>query len=266
MFSGLNYSATIPPPSIDSDMLSTNKTYAAQKMAEYKANRTGPYTVCVGNLASFLPLPLIAPDGYKSIIASARRAPAAAYLPPSTHDTVQAGFAAQKQLLLAALESGKVAVDEFIVNSDLNPVWSLQKPLSRGYVQISATDPFTPPNIQPRTAADPADVAIMLEAIKHTRRFYASDGMAVFKPMETEVILDDAFVREMLTPSFDHPSCSCAMMSKRLGGVVDPWLRVYGVMGLRIVDASIIPIIPAAHLQSTMYAVSEKAADIIRGL
>jgi choline dehydrogenase-like flavoprotein len=266
VFSVLNYSVTIPAPSMDANMLRTNSTYAAQMMAEYKANRTGPYTVSVGNLASFLPLPLIAPNDYQAIIKSARHASAAAFLPPTTDPTIQAGFAAQKELLLRAFERGTVAVDEFIINSDLTPLWALQKPLSRGYVEISSADPFTPPNIQPRTAADPIDVAILLEAIKHTRRFYASAGMVVFKPVETEVVLDEAVVREKLVPTFDHPSCSCAMQPRRLGGVVDPWLRVYGVSGLRIVDASIIPIIPAAHLQSTMYVISEKAADIIRGL
>jgi len=54
-------------------------------------------------------------------------------------------------------------------------------------------------------------------------------------------------------------------MSEEMGGCVDPKLRVYGADRLRIVDASILPLIPAAHLQATMYAVVEKAADIIKG-
>jgi len=54
-------------------------------------------------------------------------------------------------------------------------------------------------------------------------------------------------------------------MPKALGGCVGPDLKVYGVANLRIVDASILPIIPAAHLQASLYAVAEKAADVIRG-
>ncbi|KAI4201254.1 MAG: hypothetical protein LQ346_002207 [Caloplaca aetnensis] len=53
-------------------------------------------------------------------------------------------------------------------------------------------------------------------------------------------------------------------MPKEHGGVVDPQLKVYGIKGLSVVDASIMPIIPAAHTQSTVYAVAEKAADLIK--
>lgn len=55
------------------------------------------------------------------------------------------------------------------------------------------------------------------------------------------------------------------MMKREFGGVVDSELRVYGVKGLRIVDASIMPMIPGSHTSSTVYAVAEKAADIIKG-
>ena len=55
------------------------------------------------------------------------------------------------------------------------------------------------------------------------------------------------------------------MMKEEFGGVVDSELRVYGVKGLRIVDASVMPMIPGSHISSTVYAVAEKAADIIKG-
>jgi choline dehydrogenase-like flavoprotein len=55
------------------------------------------------------------------------------------------------------------------------------------------------------------------------------------------------------------------MMPREMGGCVGPDLRVYGTERLRVVDGSVMPIIPAAHLQAGLYAVAEKAADVIRG-
>lgn len=55
------------------------------------------------------------------------------------------------------------------------------------------------------------------------------------------------------------------MLPRNLGGVVDEKLRVYGVKGLRVVDASVLPMLVAAHLQATVYGVAEKGAAIILG-
>lgn len=65
-------------------------------------------------------------------------------------------------------------------------------------------------------------------------------------------------------PSFAHLSSTCSMLKREDGGVVDKSLKVYGTKGLRIVDASIFPIVPGAHLQASVYAVAERAADIIK--
>ena len=62
-----------------------------------------------------------------------------------------------------------------------------------------------------------------------------------------------------------HYSGTAAMLPLELGGVVDSELRVYGTSNLRIVDISIFSVIPGAHLQAVVYAVAEKAADIIKG-
>ena len=63
-----------------------------------------------------------------------------------------------------------------------------------------------------------------------------------------------------------HTSSSCPMLPRDKGGVVDPQLRVYGTRGLRVVDLSVVPIIPTSHTQSVVYAVAEQAADIIKGM
>jgi choline dehydrogenase len=61
-----------------------------------------------------------------------------------------------------------------------------------------------------------------------------------------------------------HPIGTAAMMARELGGVVDPTLKVYGTSNVRVVDASVLPMQVSGHLTSTIYAVAERAADIIK--
>lgn len=62
-----------------------------------------------------------------------------------------------------------------------------------------------------------------------------------------------------------HPTSTCALLPKERGGVVDPNLVVYGVEGLRIVDSSVIPVATRGNPQTTVYAVAERAAGLIKG-
>ena len=111
-----------------------------------------------------------------------------------------------------------------------------------------------------------------VEMLKFTRRFWATPTMSQFDPVElspgaaynTTAEILAVFKAGVLTPTFSHPSCACPMMPLEYGGVVSPELLVYGVEHLSVVDVSIIPIIPATHLCGTVYAIAEKAADLIK--
>ena len=62
-----------------------------------------------------------------------------------------------------------------------------------------------------------------------------------------------------------HTAGSCSMLPRNKGGVVDNQLRVYGTKRLRVIDLSVVPLLPSAHTQSIVYAIAEQAADIIKG-
>lgn len=70
-------------------------------------------------------------------------------------------------------------------------------------------------------------------------------------------------VKDRLLSCF-HVSGTCVMMPRELGGVVDSSLVVHGTKNLRVVDASVFPMIPTGNIQATVYAVAEKAADTIK--
>ena len=79
--------------------------------------------------------------------------------------------------------------------------------------------------------------------------------------------LDDVALAQLVrrrAETLYHPACSARMAPRADGGVVDPRLRVHGIPNLRVVDASIFPLEPLGNIQTTVYAVAEKAADIIK--
>lgn len=83
-------------------------------------------------------------------------------------------------------------------------------------------------------------------------------GRKVASLEEAKEIVTDLFI------SHYHVVGTCAMLPKKLGGVVDEKLQVYGIANLRIVDTSVFPLIPRGNIQASGYAVAEKAADIIK--
>jgi choline dehydrogenase len=145
------------------------------------------------------------------------------------------------------------------------------QPQTRGHVGLRSGDPLDAPVIEPRYLTDPAgdDLRVLLHGVRLARRIAAAPALARHVRAEflpgADVQTDDelvAGVRERAHTLY-HPVGTCRMGTDD-DAVVDPELRVRGVAGLRVVDASVMPRIPRAHTNWPTVMIAEKAADLIR--
>jgi len=191
------------------------------------------------------------------------------YLPNGTHATIVAGYTRQVSALRRAYLSQKAAVFEYPIASFAS-IMAFLKPLSRGNVNIDPVNIFAEPLVNYRAFSNPLDVELTLYGLVHLRRLYTTPSAQSLGPVERSpggnVTTEDEWrewIRTNVRPSFYHPVGTAALGPKNQGGVVGPDLKVHGVERLRVVDASVMPLIPGTHTSSTVYAVAEKAADVI---
>lgn len=124
---------------------------------------------------------------------------------------------------------------------------------------------FDQPVIDPRYCSDSIDCEIIVLGLQLNTKLINTKAMRELMP-EPESAFDTADGKTLMRQVMDkiaterHPSGTAAMMPLELGGVVDSELRVHGTCNLRVADASIIPIIPSAHLQARVYAIAEKVS------
>lgn len=163
------------------------------------------------------------------------------------------------------MKSGRVAVQETAFGGGAGAAIALEKPFSRGTIDINSTDPWTDPVVDYGVLSNPADLDIAVEMVKFIWKLYKTPALlnlgAVCTNPDPAYSADSDIrkaIKDALIPSFAHPTSTCSMMRREYGGVVSSDLLVYGVKGLSIVDGSIIPMTPATHIQSTVYAVAEK--------
>ena len=143
---------------------------------------------------------------------------------------------------------------------------TVMHPFSRGSVHINPANPQGKPVIDPKYLSNEYDQKALIEAAKFARQIANTEPIKSAWTAETEpgpAVQTDAqwlsFARQAMG-SFYHPSGTCAMLPRDKGGVVDANLRVYGTTNLRVVDNSIIPVIPSAHIQTAAYGIAEVAA------
>lgn len=179
--------------------------------------------------------------------------------------SIVAGYTLQKKSLVQRLGAETVAAYEIINNNAGSLTVSVMHPFSRGTCSINSPDPFEPPIIDPRWLSNPVDRQVLLEALRFNRRILATPSMLELQaaqfvpPIEADEDALNRVINNGIRTEF-HPSGTCAMLPLEHGGVVDAHLRVWGTRNLRVVDASIFPLVPAAHLQAVVYGVAEKVS------
>jgi choline dehydrogenase len=145
------------------------------------------------------------------------------------------------------------------------------RPTSRGHVRIASADSYAPPKISPMYLSTVEDRKVAADALTLTRRIAAAPALQKYAPEEykpgihyrTEEELADA--AGTIGTTIFHPVGTCKMgRADDPGAVVDSQLRVIGVRGLRVVDASVMPFITSGNTNSPTIMIAEKASEMIR--
>jgi len=173
----------------------------------------------------------------------------------------------------ASYSTTMVGVSRRLLNPDPFPGFLMSfntcRPTSRGTIHLRSPDPFTSPAIRPNSLSTAADVADVFEGARILRRIAHAEPLASVIEAEREPGLQVASDDEMLADfrrragSVFHACGTCAMGADPRTSVVDARLRVHGVGGLRVVDASIFPNLTSGNTAAPVLMVAEKASDLI---
>ncbi|KAK7874208.1 hypothetical protein R5R35_006252 [Gryllus longicercus] len=157
------------------------------------------------------------------------------------------------------------------------PLAVLQRPKSRGTIRLRNKDPLQPPVIDPRYLSHPDDVRVLVEGVRFALRMARSRALRRFEVLPSEERVpacaaqpagSDEYwacaVRHLATTIY-HPVGTCKMgPPSDAAAVVDPRLRVRGVLGLRVVDASVMPAIVTGNINAAVVMIGEKGADLVK--
>lgn len=273
----------VDPSLATPDDLKQNKASADAAHEQYKTSRTGPLSI-LANSICYLPFSHIIPPAQLQSLSQ---------VASSIINASEQGRITEQQHWDPASPT-KVGQIEYIFDlGNWNPYFQpppspdkkyatcliiLQHPFSKGSIHVTSDSVDDKPVIDPQyySGNGHLDISLMVHAARFVAyRLSQTSPLAsiirgrAFPPQSSpEDEEDESFWRDWLTRTTItdwHPVGTCAMGGRRgaEGGVVDARLRVYGVKGLRVVDASVMPLQIRAHLQATVYAIGEKAAAMV---
>ncbi|MFA9216160.1 MAG: GMC family oxidoreductase [Sphingomonadaceae bacterium] len=142
------------------------------------------------------------------------------------------------------------------------------RPKSRGEVGLNDANPLSAPRIDPRFLSHPDDLALLMQGVRQTSAIMQAPALAKHapRPLQQLDLNDESQLVASIRARADtiyHPAGTCKMGTDHLA-VVDPQLRVHGLQGLRVVDASIFPNLISGNTNAPTIMVAERAADLIR--
>ncbi len=262
------------------DKLKINTTYAAQQLALWEAGSYSAYDYAA-SAYSYQNWTSIYGSEDNELIDAAKRVVASkennvvdkVKLGFLTNSTVSPGIAQVELVFSDGYTGGKgyPKPGTPLYGKGFSTILAaLMHPLARGNVHINTSDATQHPIYDPTFASNEYDLKGLVTMAKYIRKVFqtppfADSFVSEYEP-GTDVVQTDAewlaYVRNN-TNTFYHPVGTCAMLPEEEGGVVDRNLIVYGTSNLRIVDASIIPILVSAHPQTGIYGIAERAAEII---
>ncbi|TVY82880.1 Dehydrogenase xptC [Lachnellula suecica] len=257
----------------NADDLISNATFDTEQEDLYYAKREGAWTITrsFGETVALFSLCDATAD-CQGMIATAREEDPAALLPAGTDATVVAGYKAQREQVLEQYAGDNVPIGMIHWTTGGEAIVWLQRPLSRGLVQIQSNNALDNPLVDYRTLTDPVDLDIAVANVLKNRQIMQAPSMAVLGPSESypygNNITDKDQLKSIITSNFGpttgHVCCTAAMVPLDKGGVVDTEWKVYGISSLRVIDISTLPMISSSTPMATLYGMAEKIADVIK--
>ncbi|KAK2758084.1 choline dehydrogenase [Colletotrichum kahawae] len=256
------------------DILRSNTTYAAEQLALWNAGEVSLYDYTGSGYTFTTWAQALGNDS--QMVALAKEA---AGKDPSTVDAKKLEFMTNPAIpqLEVIFSDGYTGVKGYPASTSplfgkgfLTLIAAIMHPMSRGNIHIKPADTTGKPIINPNYFAHEHDLEAAIQAIKYCRKIATTEPMASIWESEYEPGLDVVQTDEQwkefalnTTLSIFHPVGTCSMLPKEDGGVVDANLKVYGTSNLRVVDASVIPLLVSAHVQTAVYGIAEIAAERI---
>ncbi|KAN0125467.1 hypothetical protein V8E53_015437 [Lactarius tabidus] len=251
-----------------------NATFTSEQQVLFEANQAGVFTYSVGNIGTVTLQSMTTPSEFKAMRDSLDQDLAERILTPlqkaqyqHLKDLVDGGEEGWVEIVV--VPSGGVLSPPKPGENYLTAVAIQQHTFGQGSVHINSTNIHDQPLIDPRIADLRWDFDVLYYGTKFLRKWIQTKPLAdlidewITPPASIKDDEWEKFVKTAVRTT-NHPLGTTAMAPRSLGGVVDPKMKIYGLTNVRVVDASVIPLTTGVAIQSTVYAIAEKAADILR--